>query len=716
MKSSQASRVLALPFAVLIAVIVSLGVQSLAAAKSSSEASASRKDADRDGLTDRSEMKRTRTNPRKADTDGDGLADGIEVNRTKTNPRKADTDGDGFSDGAEVTAGSSPRNPASVPTSPSTPVPPPSSPGSGPTTPTAETNASWTVPSTVHIGEPVTLDGSDSTGAAPLACTWSFENQDGSTVWQTRSGCETVFTFESPGVKYVELSVQGADDGTDSSKQTITVSSGSTPDTTAPDTSISSGPSATTASTAASFSFASTESGSSFECKLDSAAFGACANPKSYTGLALGSHTFSVRATDAAGNVDSTPATRSWTVEAASTQPDTTAPDTSISSGPTGSTTATSASFSFASTESGSSFECKLDSASFGACTSPKSYSSLATGGHTFSVRATDAAGNVDSTPATRSWTVSESAPPTAGSHCFASPHVCGYPDATNTGVPAGTTLTPSGSLNVSTAGATINALDVSGTINIVANNVTIQNTRVTLTGSGCGASNTCGNYEIRIDEGVTGTVIKNTELRTAAGTTCEHDIRNTSGPSLQITGVYMHGCDSNLYGGATMTDSYGVAKLAISNDHVENIYFNDTTFNSIHNTLINPVSQTAVIFGNSNGGTDTTNCKNQLTVTNSLLAGGGYTLYPCAHTSQPGTSSLNIQNNHFARCTTTEVYHPNGGEHSCSGGADSNGYYPFGGSFGMATNYYNGVGTWKGNVWDDNLAPVCISGSAGCS
>ena len=34
------------------------------------------------------------------------------------------------------------------------------------------------------------------------------------------------------------------------------------------------------------------------------------------SGLAVGSHTFSARAKDAAGNVDPTPATRSWTVEA----------------------------------------------------------------------------------------------------------------------------------------------------------------------------------------------------------------------------------------------------------------------------------------------------------------------------------------------------------------------------------------------------------------
>jgi large repetitive protein len=53
-----------------------------------------------------------------------------------------------------------------------------------------------------------------------------------------------------------------------------------------------------------------------------------------------------------------------------------------------------------------STFQCSRDGASFAACTSPKSYSSLSQGNHTFQVRAIDNAGNVDPTPASRSWFV----------------------------------------------------------------------------------------------------------------------------------------------------------------------------------------------------------------------------------------------------------------------------------------------------------------------
>jgi Right handed beta helix region len=91
---------------------------------------------------------------------------------------------------------------------------------------------------------------------------------------------------------------------------------------------------------------------------------------------------------------------------------DTTPPQTKIDSGPLGITTSTSAGFSFSSSESGSSFQCKLDSNSWAACTSPRSYSSLTLASHTFSVKATDGSGNTDSTPAKRSWTVDSEIPP----------------------------------------------------------------------------------------------------------------------------------------------------------------------------------------------------------------------------------------------------------------------------------------------------------------
>ncbi len=94
-------------------------------------------------------------------------------------------------------------------------------------------------------------------------------------------------------------------------------------------------------------------------------------------------------------------------LELGAAPPDTTAPDTFIDSGPSGTVTATSAEFAFSSNETDATFECSLDGAPWSSCTSPATYSGLATGQHTFQVRATDRAGNVDPSPAARTWTIS---------------------------------------------------------------------------------------------------------------------------------------------------------------------------------------------------------------------------------------------------------------------------------------------------------------------
>ena len=71
-----------------------------------------------------------------------------------------------------------------------------------------------------------------------------------------------------------------------------------------------------------------------------------------------GSHTFDVRATDAAGNTDASPASRTWAV-AAAPPPDTTPPDTTLTGGPSGSVTTGNASLTFTASETGSTFACR---------------------------------------------------------------------------------------------------------------------------------------------------------------------------------------------------------------------------------------------------------------------------------------------------------------------------------------------------------------------
>ncbi len=146
------------------------------------------------------------------------------------------------------------------------------------------------------------------------------------------------------------------------------------PDNTPPETNITGGPSGSTNATDASFSFESTEPASSFECSLDGAAFAPCSSPQSYSGLAPGDHSFRVQATDAARNLDLSPATRSWTITQPPPPPpplDTLPPDTPITSGPPASGPDKTPSFVFISTEGDSRFECSVDGGPFVACSSP---------------------------------------------------------------------------------------------------------------------------------------------------------------------------------------------------------------------------------------------------------------------------------------------------------------------------------------------------------
>jgi CSLREA domain-containing protein len=86
--------------------------------------------------------------------------------------------------------------------------------------------------------------------------------------------------------------------------------------------------------------------------------------------------------------------------------PDRTSPQTKITKGPKGKSTSRTATFRFRSSEANSSFQCKLDRGPFKKCRSPKKFKRLKPGKHIFKVRATDAAGNTDPTPAVRKFTV----------------------------------------------------------------------------------------------------------------------------------------------------------------------------------------------------------------------------------------------------------------------------------------------------------------------
>jgi hypothetical protein len=242
------------------------------------------------------------------------------------------------------------------------------------------------------------------------------------------------------------------------------------------------------------------------------------------------------------------------------------------------------------------------------------------------------------------------------------------------------------------TAGAVIKGLNVSGSITVRANNVTIQNTKITASGTG-GAAVSAGR--------VSGLTIKNSEI--SGG--------NVFDGRATLSGVYMHNCDECAQYATSIKDSYLIANQSNAGSHYEPVYGDTDTLDVEHSVLLNPHSQTAAVFMDTTGGGA---CSNHLTINDSLLAGGGYTLYPCGNASSAGSSVITITNNRFARCTTSPVVHNNaGGGNFCSGVGspngdvvtkpDSTGYFPNGGGYGLDASVFCGQTTWSNNVWDDD-------------
>ena len=150
-------------------------------------------------------------------------------------------------------------------------------------------------------------------------------------------------------------------------------------------------PTSPTKNNSPSFSFSDTEANVTFACSMTTGAddFTPCTSPSSYLTLPDGSYTFKVRARDAAGNTSVT--TRALAI-------DTAAPVVTLTNPPSSPSNDTTPTFTF-SAKPGSTFSCSMTPSggtdSFSACTSPTTFPALTDGNYTFTVGATDPAGNV---------------------------------------------------------------------------------------------------------------------------------------------------------------------------------------------------------------------------------------------------------------------------------------------------------------------------------
>lgn len=271
--------------------------------------------------------------------------------------------------------------------------------------------------------------------------------------------------------------------------------------------------------------------------------------------------------------------------------------------------------------------------------------------------------------------TATAPAPPTSGTrtNCISKPSACGYPDATNTGVPAGTHLTASGPLTLSRPGV-YSGLNVNGRLTVTSTGVTIKDSVIT---------GPCDNSNFAIFNEADGTVIKDTTLKGSNSTDCAlaAGVQNAAGP-ITLKRVQAYNLDSAQHGVGTIEDSYFLDNAEIPGEHYEPIFYGGGEGALVvdHNTLLNPHEQTACVFAWNNYGDE-----NGLAITNNLMAGGGYILYGGGDPSiGPTTNHATITGNRFSKT-----------------------YFPKGGFYGVDANVNESVTTWSGNYWDDTLAPV---------
>jgi hypothetical protein len=268
---------------------------------------------------------------------------------------------------------------------------------------------------------------------------------------------------------------------------------------------------------------------------------------------------------------------------------------------------------------------------------------------------------------------------------CIDDPSACGYPDATNTGVPAGTALAKqSQNITVGNSGTTIKDVALEGAISVEADNTKIEDSEITVDGTQtCGKS--CGGRGIWIKPGVTGTLIKNVTCHGGAPTgenvTQYCVMSNDSATTIEALHAYY--CTECLAGPMNVSNSFiDETGAQIPEEHYEDIYYGGGSGPLVvnHNTMLNPNGQTAVVFASVDFGDQTT-----LSITNNLMAGGGYMLY--GGVSGSGGKVL--------------------GPVTVTGNRFSRKYYPEGGYYGVASYFENSVTSWSANIWDETLKSV---------
>lgn len=235
--------------------------------------------------------------------------------------------------------------------------------------------------------------------------------------------------------------------------------------------------------------------------------------------------------------------------------------------------------------------------------------------------------------------------------------------------------------LTISDSGVTISGLDIPGDVHITAPNATLENSSI----------HGDGDPEVLLYQDARNTVMKNDEVTAPAANSGA--INNANAQPFLLTGSYIHDNCTGVLSPGDMTDNYVITDGIVPGCHVEDVYvpgYEGAVWSASpwgpagpayaridHNTLLNPLDQTAAVFLDNHA----TGPNSNVTENNNLMGGGGYVTY--GDSNGDGSSNIVITNNRFTR-----LYHSDGGYW---GVEDQN----------------DAATTFSGNIWDDTLLAV---------
>jgi hypothetical protein len=222
-----------------------------------------------------------------------------------------------------------------------------------------------------------------------------------------------------------------------------------------------------------------------------------------------------------------------------------------------------------------------------------------------------------------------------------------GFPDATNTGVPAGVTLTPSGGLKITTPGAVISGLNISGTVTIDAPNVTLKDCII----------QGIGWYQVEIAPGITGTTVKNCTINAGGNGTNPYALCGIGDNG--SNSMFLNNNISNFEHGISLINGGGSGDLIQGNyihdffapsslsPHYDGIEINGPASNVTitGNTIINNQNQTSAIMIDNYYG-----LVSNIDVNSNLLVGGAYTIFVDAQFRGGSITGVKITNNRLGK------------------------------------------------------------------